>query len=141
MAKIDPLELDENRGDPINVLDYFTEADLDKEYYIYDETSTGVVKDKNKRFWKLRDLVQYLEKVYCGHVSYEYMHINNVVERDWIRAQIENYEEFQPSKEQRIRTFDRLCHEYSFSMFLQKKFTTSKRFGIEGLDSMISGLQ
>lgn len=69
------------------------------------------------------------------------MHINTNSERDWIRAQIENYEEFMPSKEQRILTFERLCQEHSFSTFLQRKFNTSKRFGIEGLDSLISGLQ
>ena len=34
-----------------------------------------------------------------------------------------------------------MCKEYVFSTFLQRKFNTSKRFGIEGLDSMISGLQ
>jgi len=33
-----------------------------------------------------------------------------------------------------------LAKEYSFSNFLKNKFNTSKRFGIEGLESFISGL-
>ena len=34
---------------------------------------------------KLRDLINYLEKAYCGKISYEYMHIQSNEERDWFR--------------------------------------------------------
>lgn len=146
-AKVDPLDLEHlrqvgkvTRNTRIDVHEYFTAEDLDREFYIFDEKSTGIVNDKKRPIWRLRDLVAYLEKAYCGKISYEYMHIDNATERDWIRAEIENYDEFMPSRDQRIKTYERLAQEYSFSQFLQKKFNTSKRFGVEGLDSMISGL-
>lgn len=68
------------------------------------------------------------------------MHLNNKTERDWIRARIENSEGFKPTKEQLIRTADRLCRDYAFTEFLNNTFSTSKRFGSEGCDSFISGL-
>jgi 2-oxoglutarate dehydrogenase E1 component len=39
-----------------------------------------------------------------------------------------------------LLTLERLGRQYAFSTFLDRKFNTSKRFGIEGLDSMASGL-
>lgn len=91
--------------------------------------------------WSLRKIIEQLEKIYCGKVAYEYMHLNNVEERNWIRTQIEDYDHFTPTKEERMLTFERLCKEHCFTYYLSNKFSTSKRFGIEGCDSLISGLQ
>lgn len=111
---MDPLDLEHlrqvgkvTRNTRIDVHEYFTAEDLDREFYIFDEKSTGIVNDKKRPIWRLRDLVAYLEKAYCGKISYEYMHIDNATERDWIRAEIENYDEFMPSRDQRIKTYER----------------------------------
>jgi 2-oxoglutarate dehydrogenase E1 component len=39
-----------------------------------------------------------------------------------------------------LKTLERLCKNEAFNIFLKNKFSTSKRFGIEGCDSFISGL-
>ena len=52
-----------------------------------------------KELWKLGELIEYLEKVYCGKIGYEYFHLTSYEERSWIRDRIENYEEFKPTKE------------------------------------------
>jgi 2-oxoglutarate dehydrogenase E1 component len=44
------------------------------------------------------------------------------------------------SNNDKKKTFDRLCRSEQFNLFLKNRFTTSKRFGIEGCDSFISGL-
>ncbi|CAD8094539.1 unnamed protein product [Paramecium sonneborni] len=145
-SQVDPLDLEHIQQigkvkgyTKLDYSEYFTEQDLEREFYIHAIGSTGITKDK--QMMKLRDLINYLEKAYCGKISYEYMHIQSQEERDWFREQIEKYDEFMPSKEQKLKTFQRLGQEHAFSTFLQKKFNTSKRFGIEGCDSMISGLQ
>ncbi|CAD8143405.1 unnamed protein product [Paramecium octaurelia] len=145
-SMVDPLDLEHIQQigkvkgyTKLDYREYFTEEDLDREFYIHDEVSSGI--SKEKQLMKLRDLINYLEKAYCGKISYEYMHIQSTEERNWIREQIEKFEEFLPSKEQKLKTFERLGQEHAFSTFLQRKFNTSKRFGIEGCDSMISGLQ
>lgn len=35
--------------------------------------------------WVLKELIAYLQKVYCGKIGYEYTHLTSVVRRDWIR--------------------------------------------------------
>lgn len=118
----------------------FTDADLDKEVFINDGRVDGLTKNPSKSTYKLKDLIAHLKEIYCNKVGYQYMHINNKAERDWIRQRIENAEKFKPTKEQLIRTADRLCRDYCFTEFLNNTFSTSKRFGSEGCDSFISGL-
>lgn len=82
-----------------------------------------------------------LERIYCGKVGIEYHHIRDREERGWVRQQFEKFNE--PgvvSKEHKLLIFDRLCRNEMFTNFLKNRFTTSKRFGIEGCDSVISGL-
>lgn len=32
-----------------------------------------------------RDLIEVLKKIYCGKISYEFMHMNRIKHIDWIR--------------------------------------------------------
>ncbi len=44
------------------------------------------------------------------------------------------------TKEYKVKILEELAKVESFNSFLNDKLKTSKRFGVEGLDSMISGL-
>ena len=48
--------------------------------------------------------------------------------------------EFKPQKDVQFVTLQRLCKAEMFNEFLKTRFTTSKRFGLEGNDTLISGL-
>jgi 2-oxoglutarate dehydrogenase E1 component len=74
------------------MLDYktygFTEADLEKTYYI-DLPHSGAILAKRKD-WKLRDLVDAYQNAYCKKIGVEFMHMNNREEQSWIRNKFEN---------------------------------------------------
>lgn len=123
-------------------LDYqhygFSPEDLNKEFEIDSEHSRDLLSKKPK--WKLSDLLDTLKKIYSDKIGFEYMHIGNSEERRWLRNQIENLPFIEPTKEEKLNTLSRLCSNECFTNFLKNKFSTSKRFGIEGCDSLISGL-
>ena len=68
------------------------------------------------------------------------MHISNRNERNWLLNKIENDTFLQTSNDKKLKIFERLCENESFNLFLKSKFPTAKRFGIEGCDTLISGL-
>ena len=143
-ADTDPLRMNPKRngGQNRSVIDFksfgFSEGDLDKNLNVSDIGSGIGVSEKTG--WTLRKLISYLEKVYCGKVGFEYMHLNSRQERMFLREKIENLERFKPSKEEKLNTWRRLCKEECFNDFLVKKFANYKRFGIEGLNAVISGM-
>jgi 2-oxoglutarate dehydrogenase E1 component len=152
-AKTDPLELYETYGNidqngrrqrqNIDRLDYrfhgFTDVDLDKEYYIDSSYQRGLL--SMKKVWKLRDLIDSLEKAYCGSIGVDFMHMQNIEECNWMREKFEESINEQPSKEHLLQSYDRICWSVILGDFLQSKYNTQKRFGLEGIDSFIPGIK
>ncbi len=60
-------------------LDYrdfgFTEKDLDREFYVYDGKTGGITNDPNKKYWKLRDIIDHMHIIYCKSIGYQFYHI------------------------------------------------------------------
>jgi 2-oxoglutarate dehydrogenase E1 component len=52
-----------------------------------------------KKNWKLKDLIESLEKSYCHKISIEYAHITNQEEVVWIRDKFEKISSFEFSAE------------------------------------------
>jgi len=106
LADIDPLRLkDHYKGNDefarkfrfpqqkdYDLLDYrqygFTEADLEKTYYL-DMPQTGSILKKKKE-WKLKDLIGAYQSAYCQKIGVEFMHINDREICNWIREKFEN---------------------------------------------------
>ena len=59
----------------------------------------------------------------------------------WIRDKFEGLQFEQVPKQARIQNFHRLAWAFEFQTFLQNKFNTMKRFGLEGCESFIPGMQ
>lgn len=145
IADLDPLKLDEDLDFYKKIIpsgtkrDFepssygFTEADMDREFVV-----NGELPGKDIR--SLRDILQMLRRCYCGTIGIEYRHILSKVEKDWISERIEK--EFSPFAVEQKRTILRdLADAELFEKFLAIKFPTSKRFGLEGAESLIPGLQ
>lgn len=152
-AKTDPLKLYETYGDIMQVgkkkksnikrLDPkfhgFSEAQLDHEYFIDTPMQDGLLSMKKR--WILRDLIEALEKSYCGSIGVEYMHIQDVDECNWIRARFEKDVFEEPDNKHKLQSYDRLAWSVILGDFLQSKYNTQKRFGLEGCDSFIPGIK
>jgi len=68
------------------------------------------------------------------------MHISDTNERSWLMKRFEQVTVEQTTKEDKLKILEELTKSETFNQFLENKLKTSKRFGVEGLDSMISGL-
>ena len=156
-ADVDPLKLFESykhfptyaekfkitQASSSNLLDYkaygFTEADLDREFYVDAPELSGLM--SRKKNWILRELIESYKKAYCNKIGVEYMHISSREHCNWIRDKFEGMQFETVSKENRVLNYDRLVWADEFQKFLANKFNTSKRFGVEGCESFIPGLK
>ena len=146
-AKVDPLNQQNSFSIMENIKDLniekvgFKAEDLEKEFYLPESNmfSGFLGSDKNHKM-KLRELVEKLEAAYCGDIGVEFKHIASVEEVNFIIDYMEDkWLNFKPSKIQLLETYTRLAWATKFEKFLEVKFMT-KRFGLEGLESMITGL-
>lgn len=79
-----------------------------------------------------------LRKTYCGTIAYEIEHIDNHEERVWLRKVIESGEHCTPlSTADRKLLLDDLTRVDGLERFLHRSYLGHKRFGIEGLDSLV----
>ncbi|MFD2208301.1 2-oxoglutarate dehydrogenase E1 component [Virgibacillus halophilus] len=84
------------------------------------------------------DVVSELKKYYTGTIAFEYDHVNNDEERQWLRELIElGNARLSLSDEEKKQLLKRLVEVEGFEDFLQKIFVGQKRFSIEGLEAMV----
>ena len=88
------------------------------------------------------ELVDTLRKNYCGDIGFEYMHINDVEERRFIQDRIEGIDKvitFTPEGKRAILAA--VIRGEQYESFLAKKYVGTKRFGLDGGESMIPALE
>ncbi len=132
-ADLDPLHLEQKtRQIPdLSIESFgFSEADLDKtifiNYYLGLESAT------------LREIVDTCRRIYCGKIGLEYQHIQNADEKRWLQERFESGLAHQPlSTFERMETFEQLIQAEGFETYLDKKFAGTKRFGLDGGESLI----
>lgn len=141
-AKLDPLGL-EQREIPVELdpaLYGFTEADLDREFFLGVWRMSGFLSE-NRPVQTLRSILTRLEQAYCGTVGYEYMHIADRDKCNWLREKIETVVPSKYGPERRYVMLDRLIWSTQFENFLATKWTAAKRFGLEGAETLIPGMK
>ena len=87
----------------------------------------------------LREIISRLEKVYCGSIGAEFMHICNLDEVNWIREKLETPGALQLNSDEKRLLLARISRAAGFENFLAKKYSSEKRFGLEGVEMMIPG--
>jgi 2-oxoglutarate dehydrogenase E1 component len=137
LAKLDPLGLEKREPHPeLEPESYgFTEADYDRPLFIDNVLGLGNTAT-------LRDIVSVLRDTYCGTIGVEFMHMSDPDQKRWIQERIEgirNHTEFTPKGKAAI--LERLTAAETFERFLDKKFTGTKRFGLDGGESAIPALE
>jgi 2-oxoglutarate dehydrogenase E1 component len=136
IADLDPLGLQNQKVhpelDPASL--GFTEADMDRPIFIDNvlglETAT------------LREILEILRRTYCGTFAVEFMHITDPEQKSWIQQRIEG-----PDKditftiEGKRAIYNKLIEAEGFENFLNTKYTGTKRFGLDGGESMVPALE
>ncbi|CAG9620214.1 2-oxoglutarate dehydrogenase E1 component [Sutcliffiella rhizosphaerae] len=81
---------------------------------------------------------EHLKRIYTGTIAYEFGHIHDEYEQNWLNSYIEKTRiERSFTKEDRIELLERLIAVDGFEKFLHKTFVGQKRFSIEGLDMLV----
>ena len=87
-------------------------------------------------------LHQRLREVYCGKVGLEYMHIADTEERRFLQEKFEKPgETIQFTPEGKKAILSAVLRGEQFEEFLAKKYVGTKRFGLDGGESMIPALE
>jgi len=89
----------------------------------------------------LRQIIEHLQKVYCGHIGIEYMYIRDPKVRKWIQNKLSvNNNEPQFDADQKKAILGKLNEAVSFENFLNTKYVGQKRFSLEGGESLLPAL-
>ncbi len=134
-ASFDPLGL--QGAGYLKELDYkhygFTDEDLDRTFYL--DTTTPLC---GKERATLREVLEILRDSYCSSIGVEYMHMQEIEQRAWIQENVEgvdyrgNY-----TDDQKKNIYRDIVEAEGFENYLQVKHTGTKRFGLDGGESMI----
>ncbi len=132
-AKLDPLEL--WKRPPVAELapsfHSLTDEDMDETFNV---GSFAIGKDT----MALKDIYSSLNKIYCGSVGAEYMHMTNTKQKRWIQDRLESVVGQPFFTHQEKQTFlAELTAAEGLERYLGAKFPGAKRFSLEGGDALI----
>jgi 2-oxoglutarate dehydrogenase E1 component len=135
-ADLDPLKLEapknESELDPASY--GFTEADYDRPIFL--DRVMGL------EFATIREIITILRRTYCRTVGVEFMHISDPAQKGWMQERIEGPDkEISFTREGKRAILNKLIEAQGFENFCDLKFTGTKRFGLDGGESMIPALE
>ena len=132
-ANIDPLGLMERPATPVLDLAYhrLSDADLDTVF----QTGSFFFGQAQA---PLREIISALEASYCGSVGAEFMHIVDEAEKLWVQQRLESVRAH-PSYDVEVKKMilERLTAAEGLEKYLQNRYPGTKRFGLEGGESLI----
>lgn len=129
--------------DPLGLMVREKVADLDLSFHGLTQADLDVVFHTGGLFVgkeqaPLREIVQILESTYCGNVGAEIMHITNLNEKQWLQQRIESVRSKPEwTVDQKLHLLERLSAAEGLERHLDTKYPGTKRFGLEGGESLI----
>jgi 2-oxoglutarate dehydrogenase E1 component len=135
-AHLDPLGLEQRQDhgelDPATY--GFTDEDYDRKIFI-----DGVL---GLQYASIFEMVAILRRTYCGSIGFEFMHISNPEEKSWLQTRIEGPEkEIVFTDKGKLAILNKLVEAEGFEKFLDVKYTGTKRFGLDGAESIVPALE
>src|SRR3954454_12181485 len=135
-ANLDPLGLEGSKDDEeIDPRSYgFADQDLDRKIFL--DHVLGL------EFATMREIIAILKRTYCQTMGIEFMHISNAQQKAWIQERIEGADkEITFTREGKRAILNKLVEAEGFEKFCDVKFTGTKRFGLDGAESLIPALE
>ncbi|KAL9905480.1 2-oxoglutarate dehydrogenase-like, mitochondrial isoform 3-T5 [Glossina fuscipes fuscipes] len=115
----------------------FGEQDMDRKFKLPSTTYIG----GEEPALPLREILNRLENVYCNRIGIEFMFINSLEQCNWIRKHFETPGVMNFTPERKRLILARLTRATGFESFLARKFSSEKRFGLEGCEMLIPALK
>jgi len=95
----------------------------------------------SKKSATVEEIVQHLRKSYCGTLTSQFVSIGDPEKEIWMAQMMESLPERKLSNEEKQKIYERMSQCEIFDHFMQKKFGSVKRYGMEGLESTAVGLE
>ncbi|MDB9799567.1 2-oxoglutarate dehydrogenase E1 component [Pelagibacteraceae bacterium] len=136
IANLDPLNI-QKKQDHLELKPEtygFTEKDFERKIFL-----DGVL---GLQTASLREILSIVKKTYCSNIGYEFMHMGDPDEKNWIRDRIEGKEKgikFTDNGKKAI--LNKIIEAEGFEKYLHVKFVGTKRFGLDGGESLIPALE
>ena len=135
-ADLDPLKL-QATGQHLELQPKsygFEEADMDRPIFI--DNVLGL------QFASMRQIIDILKRTYCSTFALQYMHISDPEQSSWLKERIEGRDkEITFTREGRKAILNKMVEAEGFEKFLHVKYTGTKRFGLDGGESLIPALE
>lgn len=135
IAKLDPLEL--HKPEPHPELDPKTYGlDINDPTKIFLDGVLGLDEANTS------EIMDILERTYGRSIGIEFMHIYDPEEKSWLQKRIEGADkEIKFSVEEKKTILSKLVQAEGFEKFLHTKYMGTKRFGLDGGESLIPGME
>lgn len=136
IADLDPLAIEKRDRHPeLDPAHYgFGEGDYDREIHL------GGWLGKEKA--TLKEIVDILHRSYSSKIGIEYMHMQSLEQKNWLEDKIEGLSR-KPAlpPEERKKFLKHMVEVEGFEQFLHIKYPGTKRFSIEGGESLIPAME
>ncbi len=131
VARIDPLELVPRKSPELDPAWYgLRTQDMDEK--ISPKTLSGCSLDTP------REIIERLRETYTRSIGVEFMHIDDLAEREWLQQRMESIgNHVNLSQARQLRILTKLTDATIFEEFVQKKFIGAKSFSLEGCETLI----
>lgn len=135
-SNLDPLQMREKEDVP----------ELDPSYYGFSDADMGrsvfVGGFMGMETATIGEVIDLCREIYCDTVGAEYMHITNLDERAWLQERLEVRKgSVKFSAEEKKGILESLTKAEGFEKFLAKKHPGTKRFGVDGGESLIPAIE
>ena len=136
IANLDPLSIQKKKEHPeLKPESYgFKKSDYSRKIFL-----DGVL---GLQYADLNQILKILKKTYSSNIGYEFMHMGDPDEKAWIRNRIEGPEKditFTNNGKKAI--LNKIIQAEGFEKYLHVKFVGTKRFGLDGGESLIPALE
>ena len=136
IANLDPLV--QQKKDPHPELDPrnygFEDSDMDRKIYI--DNVLGL------EYASINEMLEILKRTYCSTLGVEFLHIADPEQKAWIQERIEGVDkEITFTEQGKKAILTKLIEAEGFEKFCARKYTGTKRFGLDGAESMIPALE
>ncbi|HEU0110267.1 MAG TPA: 2-oxoglutarate dehydrogenase E1 component [Flavisolibacter sp.] len=133
VAKTNPIRPRKDRGAKLDP-GFFGLGEADLQQSFYSGTFIGIGNAT------LQQIIDHLQKVYCGSVGIEYQYIVSHERLEWLQKELETTLQNPIPLKEKKRILEKLNEGVIFEKFLHTKYIGQKRFSLEGGETTIAAL-